>query len=266
MDTQKFDGIVKSLATGASRRTILQGVFGGALGSLGMRGAMAQPSKVGVCHQTGSDTNPFEYIVVSENAVPAHEAHGDAVWVDLTSDVYNCGWCGNACADGEACVDGMCMTTCVSVGDVCTTSADCCDADCVNGLCGAPDACTMDIYGTGFDFGNGAEYGSGTAGTTQCQLADGTCEQTFVVNITGATPNKFFEVWIDQNSYGSDASHLLAGSFYTDDNGDATFASTFNTGGACPSIVDNEIVSVSGEYTWHEYIQDSFTPCNICLS
>jgi ABC-type sugar transport system substrate-binding protein len=39
------------------------------------------PLKVTICHHTGSETNPFVTIAVSENAVPAHLAHGDTLGV-----------------------------------------------------------------------------------------------------------------------------------------------------------------------------------------
>jgi ABC-type sugar transport system substrate-binding protein len=39
------------------------------------------PLKVTICHHTGSTTNPFVTIAVSEHAVPAPPAHGDTLGV-----------------------------------------------------------------------------------------------------------------------------------------------------------------------------------------
>jgi hypothetical protein len=43
-------------------------------------------AKVGICHRTGSSSNPFVFIEVSQNAVPAHQAHGDIIGVSSQSD------------------------------------------------------------------------------------------------------------------------------------------------------------------------------------
>ena len=50
--------------------------------SAGTPSAAAQyqyPEKVVICHHTGSTKNPVVTIRVSENAVPAHLAHGDTI-------------------------------------------------------------------------------------------------------------------------------------------------------------------------------------------
>ena len=41
-----------------------------------------KPKKITICHATGSESNPFVVITVSENAWPAHQAHGDTMLKD----------------------------------------------------------------------------------------------------------------------------------------------------------------------------------------
>jgi hypothetical protein len=42
--------------------------------------------KVGICHRTGSNKNPYVYLVVSASAVPAHRKHGDIIGVASARD------------------------------------------------------------------------------------------------------------------------------------------------------------------------------------
>jgi hypothetical protein len=117
-----------------------------------------------------------------------------------------------------------------------------------------------------------AQTGTGTGGTTQCQLTNpNRCQQTIQVNLDGAVQNKTYRVWIDQNAIGSQASHIDAGTFTTDGNGDASYTATvthtFNSGagaGICPTVVDNEVNFQEDEYFEHQFIQDSFQPCPFC--
>ena len=42
-------------------------------------GKQYEPKKVTICHRTGSKKNPFRTITVSQNALKAHQKHGDTV-------------------------------------------------------------------------------------------------------------------------------------------------------------------------------------------
>lgn len=115
---------------------------------------------------------------------------------------------------------------------------------------------------------NLAPQGSGMAGTTQTtSVCPGTSgyRQTFQVSLTGAPANTSYDVYIDQDSKGSAASHIYAGTFTTDASGNAFFTASIIVSTPA-SIVDNEIVlndPTRSNYTAHQFIQSSFTPCPV---
>jgi hypothetical protein len=174
MDQDRFDRFTRTMAEGASRRQVLRQMIGGAMGGVlalkGVRSAGAAPAgKVNICHHTGSASNPFEYISVSQNAVAAHTAHGDVINPDLMNDVNNCGGCGISCDDGNLCTHNICSggvcsnpaVDCSGAGDHCNVGT--CDpgtggcyadpaplegASCDDGVnCTENDVCTAGVCG-----------------------------------------------------------------------------------------------------------------------
>jgi hypothetical protein len=109
--------------------------------------ALAGTAKVEICHIPPGNPDNFHTITVSESAVEAHLAHGDA---GSSCDEY----CETRCDDGDACTIDACDPAggCAppapvdcNDGDLCTT--DSCDpaSGCVNTCvtCDPPDACTI---------------------------------------------------------------------------------------------------------------------------
>src|SRR6478735_2298617 len=160
MDGDRFDKLVKSLARDTSRRDVIKGLAGSAVGGmLAMarfnRSDAAPAAKVGICHRTGSASNPVVYITVSSNAIPAHQAHGDVINPDFQTDINNCGGCSIVCDDGDpctinSCVSGVCTYTkmdCSEFNDTCNVgvcSGGVCSAQPTNegGECDDGDVCT----------------------------------------------------------------------------------------------------------------------------
>jgi hypothetical protein len=75
---------------------------------------------------------------------------GGNVCVDLMTDPSQCGMCGNACAEGDVCMNGMCTcagTNCPAAGGnpaMCiapTTSALHCGTGCASAACGDDQVC-----------------------------------------------------------------------------------------------------------------------------
>ena len=145
MDGNRFDNLVRTLAVPRSRRAAFEAVVGLTAGALlgarsGVTGAAAR--KVGVCHRTGSSRNLYQFLIVDENAVDTHRAHGDAVGVDLQTDLANCGSCGVVCPISTnpclaaACQNGACGFVPANEGGACNDGNACSQVDtCRAGVC-----------------------------------------------------------------------------------------------------------------------------------
>ena len=90
MESRRFDAIARALASGVSRRQLLKAALAGAAASL-------LPSRAGHLIGAQSPVCALDEILCSERCV------------DNQIDVRNCGVCGEVCAPGRQCVDGLCQ-------------------------------------------------------------------------------------------------------------------------------------------------------------
>jgi hypothetical protein len=168
MDGDGFDELTKGLATaGTSRRRVLKGLGGLAAGLLGL--AAVAEAEAAACK--------------GPNAVCGKGK--TAFCTNLSSDVSNCGACGNACpapADGVAtCIAGACgaacnvtgftycggecvdlggdVGNCGACGTACGGATDCTAPICTNGVCGT----------TPINEGGSCDNGAGTCQSGTCQ-------------------------------------------------------------------------------------------------
>jgi len=141
MDAQRFDALARSLATTRSRRTVLRGLVGGALGALFVgvwhdrQEVTAAPpclgqtcvDAAGCCGGTVCDLTPG-----SPTLGTCQPAHGPCAATGTCASDADC------CAT-EVCQAGVCVPThggCVLGGACPAGDADCCGGEvCANGVC-----------------------------------------------------------------------------------------------------------------------------------
>ncbi len=135
----------------------------------------AQAAKIEVCHRPPGNPDNWHTITIDDNALPAHQAHGDLVGSCLTN-------CGTLCDDGNKCtIDVVPSTTeclCqaetrppVDCGDGRACTTDSCDP--VQGCANAPVTCPA----------------SNPCMVSVCSEPEGTCVETPVVCPTGQACN-----------------------------------------------------------------------------
>jgi hypothetical protein len=103
MDGRGFDDLVRRLATGRSRRSVLRGVIGGGAALAATKAGTslaALNDKVDICHFDGTT---YKRKSISESAVPEHLGHGDFRYIDCctTADCPT-----GACQAGSCCASG----------------------------------------------------------------------------------------------------------------------------------------------------------------
>ena len=109
MDTNRFDGMTRTLTASNSRRRVLTAALAGSLlAFLGGRRAGAAGEKVRICHKTSSTTTPVVVIEINADALEDHLAHGDVVLGKDHDGVVCCVRDSDCGAGLECCPNGLC--------------------------------------------------------------------------------------------------------------------------------------------------------------
>lgn len=153
MDPERFDGIVRSLAEGGSRRRVLRGLAGAALGAV-----LASRGDAGAarCQYLGEHCDARRPCCSGKRCVAGRcrcragrpECGGSCP--DLRTNDYHCGRCDRRCVNGRHCEGGECVVPppgSVRRRKLCARTADCSQAGgpvfCAvrSDYCGGPEGC-----------------------------------------------------------------------------------------------------------------------------
>lgn len=202
---QWIDDLARAMARGVSRRDALRRIGGGLSGLIlvallparaeaGKQSNNTATEKVVICHKTGSKKNPCVKIRVSQSAVPAHQAHGDAINPNFQTDPNNCGKCCKKCDPGQVCQGGVCAgncsegltrcngscvnlqtdsSNCGSCGNACTTGRTCQSGQCV--CTGSLTSCNGSCVNLQTDSNNCGSCGNACTGGKTCQSGQCVC-------------------------------------------------------------------------------------------
>jgi len=154
VDDRRFDGLVRALASGASRRSILKGLLG--LGGAAALAPLTRSDDVDAARRPAPTPTPVP--------CPGHQ-----VWNGTACVCPSGVKCGLTCCDTAA---QCCDNACCDAGSICTGEETCCPQSqmCNGACCGASQACCA-VDGCC----DGVCLGSGTCCTTGnvCSAANG---------------------------------------------------------------------------------------------
>ena len=194
MDDRRFDNLVKSIATTASRRTVLRGVLGVAASAAGvtaLRGSDTDAARRGFSGPTFPTPRPTATPTPSCGAGQTPCGSG---CVDTATDPANCGGCGIACGAGGICQAGSCVA-CSPDYSGCSQGAECCSGFCMQyGASGNNcEPCEYTLC-SGFECSNTDRDdnhcgGCGNACAPGLHCWDAVCQQCYPPYIGGCTSN-----------------------------------------------------------------------------